>query len=340
MSFIWPAVLFSLLLVPLAVILYVRMQQRRRQMAARYGSLGSMQSAAGRPGLRRHIPPAIFLTGLVILTVAMARPQTVVNLPKIEGTVMLVFDVSGSMAADDFKPTRMDAAKSAARDFVERQPSSVQIGVIAFSDAGMAVQAPTYDKDAILSAINRLSPQRGTSLASGISAALVAITKNAAPNPALEGEPEHLTNLAPQPTPSPTPFPKGEYTNAVIVILSDGENNQPPDPAAAAQLAADRGVRIYTVGIGSAAGITLHINGFTVLTQLNEALLKQTAQLTGGAYFNAASEQELQQIYANLNPQWVIKPEKIEVTSLFAGASILVFIIGGVFSLLWFNRLP
>ena len=109
---------------------------------------------------------------------------------------------------------------------------------------------------------------------------------------------------------------------------------------AAAQAAADRGVRIYTVGIGSAAGTTLHVNGFIVHTQLDEAMLQQISQLTNGAYYNAENEEDLLTIYDNLDPQLVIKPEKMEVTSIFAGASILVWLIGGAFSLLWFSRLP
>jgi Ca-activated chloride channel family protein len=238
------------------------------------------------------------------------------------------------MAADDLKPTRMEAAKTAARDFVQRQPSSVQIGVVAFSDSGFTVQVPTNDQEAILAAINRLTPQRGTSLANGILASLNTIAVGA-------GQAPHLySNLSPTPTPTPTPVPKGTYTSAVIVLLTDGENNESPDPFAAAQTAADRGVRIYTVGIGSAAGTTLHINGFTVHTQLDEAMLKQISQLTDGTYYNAENEQDLRTIYDNLNPQLVIKPEKTEVTSIFAGVSILVLLIGGVFSLLWFSRLP
>ncbi|HLE30515.1 MAG TPA: VWA domain-containing protein, partial [Anaerolineales bacterium] len=142
------------------------------------------------------------------------------------------------------------------------------------------------------------------------------------------------------PTPTPTPVPKGAYTSAVIVLLTDGENTVSPDPLAAAQAAADRGVRIYTVGVGSAAGATLHIEGFTIHTQLDEAMLQRISLLTDGAYSNAESEQDLRTIYENLDPQLVIKPEKMEVTSIFAGASILMLLIGGAFSLLWFGRLP
>ncbi|MHB8625130.1 MAG: vWA domain-containing protein [Aggregatilineales bacterium] len=248
--------------------------------------------------------------------------------------MILAFDVSGSMAADDLKPTRMDAAKAAAQDFVQRQPVTVQIGAVAFSDNGLTVQIPTNDQGAVLAAINRLTPQRGTSLASGILASLNVIAVGAGQTPNL------YSNLTPTPAPAPTPVPKGTYTSAAIILLTDGENNESPDPLAAAQTAVDRGVRIYTVGIGSAAGTNLHINGFTVHTQLDEATLQQIARLTSGEYYNADSEQDLHQIYNNLDLQLVIKPEQTEITSIFAGVGIVILLIGGAFSLLWFSRLP
>jgi Ca-activated chloride channel family protein len=335
MSFIWPAMLLSLLLIPLFVVLYLWQQQRRRRLAARYGSLGLARETAGRRlGSRRHIPPAFFLVGLMFLLLALARPETVVSLPRVEGSVILAFDVSGSMAADDLDPTRMEAAKAAAQAFIEQQPPSVLIGVVAFSDSGFAVQAPTNDPEAILSTINRLTPELGTSLANGIITSLNTLATEEEPAPRL------YSNVTPAPTPTPTPVPEGMYAPAVIVLLTDGENNEDPDPLAAAQAAADRGVRIHTVGIGSAAGTTLNIDGFIVHTQLNEALLQQISQLTGGTYYNAQNEEDLQAIYKNLDPQLVIKPEKMEVTSIFAGASILVLLTGGAFSLLWFSRLP
>jgi Ca-activated chloride channel family protein len=332
-TFIWPALLLLLLVVPLLIGLYIRMQLRRRQIAANLGSLGFMQGAeGGQLGWRRHIPQAIFLVGLTIMVVALARPETVVSLPRREGTVILAFDVSGSMAAEDMQPTRMEAAKAAARDFVQRQPTSVQIGVVAFSDGGIAVQAPTNDQEAILASIERLAPQRGTSIGHGILASLNEIAVNAGEDVGSPGDPT--------PMPTPTPVPKGTYMPAVIVLLTDGENTQSPDPLAAAQAAADRGVRIYTIGIGSTTGITLQVNGFTVVTQLDEAMLQQISQLTDGAYFKAESEEDLHNIYDNLEPQLVTRPEKTEVTSIFAGVSILMLLFGGTFSLLWFSRMP
>jgi len=335
MSFIWPGILFLLLLIPLLAAFYFLLQRRRQRIAASYGNLGFFQGTAGQlPGAHRHIPPLLFLLSLAILIVGLARPQTTVSLPHIEGTVILAFDVSGSMAANDLQPTRMDAAKVAAQDFVQNQPVGVQIGVVAFSDSGFSVQPPTNDHDAVLASINRLTPQRGTSLANGILTSLNTIASINAPAPL------QYSNLTPMPTPSPTPMPQGTYAPAVIVLLTDGENTTSPDPLAAAQTAADQGVRIYTVGIGSAAGTILHVNGFTVHTQLDEAMLQQIAQISGGAYYNADNEQDLRNIYENLDPQLVIKPEKTEVTSIFAGAGIFALLFGGLLSLAWFSHIP
>ena len=335
MSFLWPVMLVWLLLVPLFVVVYSRMQQRRQRLAKIYGGTGGSQGSAGAPrGVRRHIPAALYLAGLTILIVALARPQTIVSLPRLEGTVMLAFDVSGSMAADDLEPTRFDAAKAAARDFVERQPSTVQVGVVSFSEGGFATQPPTSDQAAILAAINRLSLQSSTSLASGMQAALNAIAAGSGE------EPLTLSDRTLTATPTPTPVPRGTYIPAVIVLLTDGENTADPDPFETAQIAADRGIRVYTVGVGSAEGATLQLDGFTVRTRLDETTLQQIAELTGGTYYNAENEEELHMIYDQLSPELVLRPQKTEVTSLFAGASLLVMLIGGSLSLLWLGRLP
>jgi Ca-activated chloride channel family protein len=298
--------------------------------------MGLMQQASGRElGWRRHIPPALFLCGLTILLFAVARPQSVMSLPRVEGTVILAFDVSGSMAADDMEPSRMEAAKTAARAFVERQPATVQVGVVTFSDSGFAVQVPTNEKEAVMASINRLAPARGTSLGNGLLVSLNTISaSDAGPTRRL------YTNLTPVPSATPAPLPEGEYTNAVIVLLSDGENNESPDPLTAAQVAADQGVRVHTVGIGSPEGAIIHVDGFAIQTQLNEPMLQQISEISGGTYYNAANEEQLIDIYDHLTPELVLKPEKIEVTSVFAGLSILVLCIAGVFSLLWLNRLP
>jgi len=332
MSFIWPTLLLVLLCAPLLIVLYLRMQRRRRRFAAHFGSLGLVHDARGGGlGIRRHIPAIIFLTGITILIISLARPQATVSVPKLEGTVILTFDVSGSMAADDLKPTRMEAAKAAARQFVERQPTSISIGVVAFSDGGISVQAPTNNRDETLATIERLVPRRGTSLGNGILVSLNAIVVDA-------GDPPILKSNSLSASESPPSAPQGWYPSAVIVLLTDGENNESPDPAMAADLAADLGVRIYTVGIGSTAGATLEVEGFTVHSQLDEQLLQSIASNTGGAYYNASNEEQLRKIYNDLKPKLSIKPEDMEITSIFAGLGMIVFLLGGMLSLFWFGR--
>jgi Ca-activated chloride channel family protein len=336
MSFIWPIMLVLLVLIPLFVVMYLRQQRRRQRLLTSYGALGLMHSTSGRGmGRRRHLPPLLFLLALTCLIIAVARPQTVLSLPHVEGTVILAFDVSGSMAADDLKPTRMEAAKAAARAFVEKQPRSILIGVVAFSESGFSVQPPTNDQAAILAAIDRLAPTRGTSLASGILMAINALTVKTAPV-----ADETYSNLQLTPTPTPTPLPRGTYTPGVIIMLTDGENTAPPDPMTAAQTAIDRGVRIYPIGIGSVAGTILKVNGYTVRTHLDEETLQQIADATDGVYYHADNEDQLKTVYDNVGSQLVVKPEKTEITALLAGLSVVLLLIGGALSLLWFSRLP
>ncbi len=286
----------------------------------------------------RRIPGLLIVVGLTVMAVALARPQAVVSLPQEQGTVILAFDVSGSMAATDLTPTRMDAAKAAAKDFVARQPATVTVGVVAFSDSGVSVQEPTNDQASVLAAIDRLVPQRGTSVAEGILASLKAIS-------VAEAGPyanNYYSNASPGagPTPTPTPVPAGMHAPASIVLLSDGENNENPDPAAAAQAAANQGVRIYTVGIGSPNGTTVTINGFQLHTQLDQATLQGIAQVTGGTYFGATDTAQLKSVYDNLDTQVVIQPQLTEITAIFAGLSLLMLLAGSAGSLLWLGRLP
>ena len=331
MTFIWTSLLWSLMLIPLLIWLYLRMQRRRQQIALRYGSLGLVQQATGRGvGMRRHVPAVMFLVGVTVLLVALARPQMVVGLPKVEGIVILAFDVSGSMAAEDFAPNRLEAAKAVAKDFVERQPSTVKIGVVAFSEGGISVQLPSQDQNAILTAIDRLSPQKGTSLANGIVVALNTIANE-------NGQPP-ITSLERDPQTPAVPVPADN--SASIILLTDGENNMNPDPVTAALFAAERGVRIHTIAVGSTAGTQLTVNGFTVFTQVDEAALKQISELTKGTYFNAQNEDDLREVYKEIEPQLRVKQEETEITAVFAGFSIFLLLIGGILSLLWFGRVP
>lgn len=330
MSFIWPVMLFALLLVPLLMLLYIRLQRRQRQAAADLGPLAVVRSSAGaQVRKRRHVPPAFFLAGLTLLLLALARPEMNVTLPRVEGTVILAFDVSGSMAADDLDPTRMEAAKQAARTFVENQPGTILIGVVAFSSGGVVVQPPTADQAAVLDTIDRLSPEGATSLGQGIFSSLGAIAGEtvALEEAVLEDGSIEAEQL-------------GRFPSAVVVLLSDGENTGPPDPLQVAQLAAETGVRIFPIGLGSPEGTVVEIDGFSILTQLNEATMQEIAGLTNGTYYYAEDEETLQEIYETIDLQLTIRPEKMEITAIIAGLSLLLLLIGGALSLFWFGRVP
>ena len=336
MSFIWPSLLLTLFSVPLLVLFYALLQRRRHSFAVRYGSLGLVHDARGGGiGMRRHVPAMIFLAGITILLFSLARPQATMGVPKIEGTVMLTFDVSGSMAAEDLPPTRMEAAKATAHEFVENQPTGISIGVVVFSDGGISVQPPTDNREETLATIDRLVPRRGTSVGNGILVALNTIAVDAGDPPIL-----NTSDLSQDPAVEPIQAPQGWYPSSVIVLFTDGENNQEPDPAMAAEVAADLGVRVYTVGIGTAAGTTIEVEGMNVHTSLDEAMLQFIAGETGGMYYNAGDEEQLRRIYSDIEPKLSIKPEEIEMTSVFAGLGMIVFLIGGMLSLLWFGHVP
>ena len=341
MSFIWPPMLLSLALIPIGLLLYRLLDVRRRRRFVARGGAGLAHGVTRRgAGLRGLVPATLVLGGLAAMLVALARPQAVVSLPRQEGTVILAFDVSASMGASDLTPTRIDAAKAAAKDFVSREPSTVTIGVVAFSDSGVSVQAPTADQATVVAAIDRMTPQHGTSLAQGIDAALKAIAIAEAGPYANDYYTNQNPGASATPIPTPTPVPSGTHAPAVIVLLSDGENNENPDPTTAAQTAADRGVRIYTVGIGSAAGTNLDLNGFEVFTRLDEATLQGISQITGGTYYNATDAAGLRSIYDNIDVGLVLRPQLTEITALFAAMSLLLVLAGVLTSLLWLGRAP
>jgi Ca-activated chloride channel family protein len=337
MSFQWPNMLWFMLLVPLLLAAYVWAQRRRRKYAIRFASLSLLKEAMGKgPGIRRHIPPALFMIALAVMIVGLARPEASITLPKQEGTVILAIDVSGSMLADDLQPNRMEAAKNAARSFVNKQPTGVRIGVVSFTDNAFIVQAPTVDRDPVLAAINRLQAQRGTAVGRGLASSLDAIFDQGI-GQALDTAPNARATPA---IPTPPPHAKGEYAPAIIVLLTDGESNQGPDPLQVAKLAADRGVRVYTIGVGSEQGTILHIQGRSVRTRLDETTLKQISNMTDGDYFNASNENDLRSIYDNLGSTTVLRAEKTEITYLFTAGAIVASVLAGLLSLLWFNRLP
>ncbi|HLX34971.1 MAG TPA: VWA domain-containing protein [Candidatus Limnocylindrales bacterium] len=339
-SLIWPPGLLFLLLVPLGILLVRAMDRGRRRRAAAISGLiggGPASSSPASPARRmaRRAPAILLAAGFVLLGLAIARPQGTVTIPTDEGIVILAFDVSASMGATDLQPTRIAAAQAAAKAFVERQPSSVVVGIVAFSDAGLTTVPPSTDQAAILAAIDRLRPARGTSVGQGILASLHAI-EVAEAGPGVD----YYSNRSPAPTATPTPVPSGYHAPASIILLTDGDNNEPPDPIQAAQSAADEGVRIYPVGIGSDAGTTVNLDGFQIHTQLDSATLKQIASVSGGTYYAATDTAGLNAVYDQLDTSFVLKPEQVELTGVFAGLAVLLFVLGGVGSLMWLGYLP
>jgi Ca-activated chloride channel homolog len=329
MNLIWPWMLLALLLVPLLGWLYLRLLRRQQQAAAALGPLGIASNPVGR---RRHLPPALYLAGLSFLLFGLARPELPISLPRIEGTVVLAFDVSNSMLAEDLEPSRIEAAKAAARAFVENQPSTIQIGVVAFSNGALIVQPPTNEQAEVLAAIERITPQGATSLGQGIFTSLNAIAGKPV------GQDESLPeDVLPEELP---PIEIEDYSSAVIILLTDGENTSAPDPLDVAQLAAEAGVRIYPVGIGSAEGAVLELDGFNVLTQLNEQTLEAIAAVSNGAYYSAADAGTLRDIYQTIDLQLTIKGEMMEATSLLAGLGAFLFLLGGGLSMVWLGRAP
>jgi Ca-activated chloride channel family protein len=328
MTFIWPWMLLFLLLVPLLMGGYKWLYTKKRQSLTDLGPLGLVQNRAGeRLGIRSMIPLLLYLLGISVLLFSLSRPEVVVDLPRIEGTVILAFDVSNSMAADDFTPTRMEAAKTAARNFVENQPGTIQLGVVAFSNGGLVVQPPTDDQAAVLDTIDRLNPQGATSLGQGIFSAL-----NAIAGEAIEIDPASFEEGV--------PVDVGKFPSAVVLLLTDGENTSNLDPLDIAQIAAEAGVRIYPVGIGSQEGAILQIEGYNVSTRLDESMLQDIASLTNGSYYRAEDEESLHEVYENVDLHLTISGEKTEVTAIFAGLGLLFFLLGGVFAMVWFGRMP
>jgi Ca-activated chloride channel family protein len=323
--------------------LYIWSQRRRRKYALRYASLSLVKEALGRgPGIRRHIPPVLYLLALAFMLTALARPVTVVKVPSQEGTVILAIDVSLSMRATDIKPSRIDAAKAAAKAFVLKQGETVKIGVVSFASDASIVQPPTTDKDLVLAAIDRLRLQRATAIGRAILTSLDAIVEAEGGN---EGDlPSSVLTKPQDPNaaqkPTKTAVPGSAKAPASIILLTDGQNNQFPPPLAILDQAISRGIRVYTVGVGTPSGAVLNLEGRQIRTSLDETTLKAIAQDTDAEYFLATSEADLKKVYENLTTQLVFKNEKTEVTALFTLVAAMFSIVASALSLLWFNRLP
>lgn len=349
MSFQWPELLWGLALLPLLVAAYAWLQRRRKRLALRYASLSLVRDALARgPGWRRHVPPALLLVAIALMIVATARPEGEVTLPTKQETIILAMDVSGSMRATDVQPSRIAAAQEAARAFVGDQPRTTRIGIVTFAGTAALVQPPTHSREDLLAAIDRFQLQRGTAVGSGILVSLKTILpdvefdlRSSNPRPSARDGPRSLGATPPKDAPKapPAPAEPGSMGSAVIILLTDGQTTTGPDPIESAKMAAERGVRVYTVGVGTPQGEIVGAEGWSMRVRLDEDALKNIANLTRGEYFYAGSAGDLRKVYEALNTRFTFEKKSIEITALFAAAAAIVTILAAALSVLWFHRI-
>jgi len=350
MSFVWPQYLWLLLAVPVLVAAYIALL-RRKKIAVRYANLGMVKAAMSpTQRFRRHIPPLLFLLAIVGTLIAIARPSAMVTLPSDARTIILAMDVSLSMRATDIDPNRIVAAQNAAKAFVTELPQDIRAGIVTFAGTASVVQPPTQNREDLVAAIDRFQLQRHTAIGSGIIVALATLF----PEEGIDLEsavfgnnfgsrdntrrntPDRVQKAEKKPF---KPVPAGSYTSAAIILLTDGRRTTGPDPLDAARMAADHGVRVFTVGFGSAAGGAVDIDGMSIYMRFDEETLKGIAGLTQAEYFHAGSAGDLKKIYEGLNTRFALERKETEITALFTAVAALLAVASATLSLLWFNRI-
>lgn len=350
MKFIWPDLLWLLVALPVLIIVYVVVLRRKKRAAARYASLSMIKDALGAgQRVRRHVPPLLFLVALALMFIAVARPTAIVTLPSQHDTIILAIDVSGSMRAADVQPSRLAAAQAAARSFVAEQPRHTRVGVVSFAATASVVQSPTQNRDDIVAAIDRFQLQRGTAVGSGVLVSLKTIFPDIEFNlrsrdPRRDDARDQRGGMpiARPSGPAKAPFkpvPPGSYQSAAIILLSDGRTTTGPDPVESARMAAERGVRVFTVGIGTPEGEIIGFEGWSMRVRLDEDTLKEIANVTRGEYFYAGTAEDLKKVYDSLNSRIVFEAKETEITALFAAAALLTALLSALLSLFWFNRI-
>lgn len=349
MTFAWPEMLWLLAAAPALVGAYILLLRRRKKAVVRFASLALVRDAMTRAQrFRRHVPPLLFLVGAVAALIAVARPNAAIRLPSEERTIILAIDVSRSMLARDVQPSRFEAAKEAAKTFIQEQPADVRIGIVSFAGTAAIVQAPTQSREDLVAAIDRLELQRHTAIGSGVLVSLAALLPDAGIDVAAASSrlrPGEKTRSAPiedagkPAAPAFTPVPPGSYSTGAVILLTDGRRTMGPDPVEAARMAADRGVRIYTVGFGTAQGGAADFGGMSIYMQFDEETLRAIADITKAEYFHAATGADLTTIYRGLNARFVFETRDTEVSALFAAAAALLMLFSAVLSVRWFGRL-
>ena len=347
MRFIWPSMLWLLALLPLLVLLYLWLLRKKRRTTVRLASVQVARLALGSgPGWRRHVPPLLMLGAIAAGLFAVARPTATIALPLSERTIMLAMDVSGSMRAEDVKPNRLVASQEAAKAFVNNLPREVKVGVVSFAGTAAVVQAPTTSRDDVIAAIDRFQLQRGTATGSGIILSLATLF----PDHGIEIQ--HVTGQRNFPggagkdgrdirkpdKPAFTPVAPGSYNSAAVIMLTDGQRTTGPDPLDAAKMAAERGIRVYTVGIGTTSGETIGFEGWSMRVRLDEETLKNISVLTHGEYFYAGTAEDLKKVYESLSSRMVVERKETEISAVFAALGALLSVLAAGLSVLWFGR--
>ena len=341
MIFLWLELLWALLLLPALVLAYLLLLKKRKRNTVRLASVALVKQAMGSgPGWRRHLPPALLLAAVAVLLLASARPVAKLRLPSQQETIVLAMDVSGSMRATDVQPNRLVAAQEAAKAFVAGLPRTVRIGVVSFAGTAAVVQAPTFSREDVVAAIDRFQLQRGTAIGSGLVLSLATLFPDegidlsqitgARAMPAAAGEKKEKKPF--------TPVEPGSYSSAAVILLTDGQRTTGPDPMEAAKMAAERGVKVYTVGVGTKAGEIIGFEGWSMRVKLDEETLKNIANATRANYFYAGTAEDLKQVYQSLSSRLVVETKETEVTALFAAAGALLALLAGGLSVWWFGR--
>jgi len=343
MNFLWPGMLLLLLLVPLLVLFYLWLLQRKRKLVVRYASLGLVRQALGQQSTwRRHLPPALLLLAITALLLAGARPLAVIVLPTQQETIMLAMDVSGSMRAADVLPNRLVASQNAAKAFLTELPRNVKVGVVAFAGSAQVAQIPTHNREDLVSSIDRFQLQRGTAIGNGIVLSLATLFPDAGIDIGnLTYGRERWRGVAIDQVPPArefTPVAPGSYGSAAIILLTDGQRTTGIDSMEAAKMAAERGVRIYTVGVGTVDGETIGFEGWSMHVRLDEETLKAIAHRTQGEYFHAATAEDLKKVYETLSSRLSVEKKETEVSALLALLAVVLMVAGAGLSMLWYHR--
>lgn len=346
MSLTWPWALLAVLLLPGLLVADQRARTRRREQLAALAEQGLVPMRPEREGHLR-VAPLLVVAALTLLLLALSRPVAAVAEPHREGTLVLAVDVSTSMAAADGSPTRLDAAKRAALSLVDRQPPDVRVGVVAFGGSAVVTQQPTTDRAAVRAAVDRLRAQGDTAIGRGIVAALGAIagrpltagpSSSASAGTGGAGGTGTTGAVGSRRAESLDGIDIGYYGGTAVVLLTDGENTGGADPLDAADLASTAGVKIDTVGLGSAQGTTVQVDGFSVSTRLDVPELQQIAQRTGGQYADAPDAAALGSVFDSLELHWTTRSTPHEVTSWVVAAALLLLLAGVTTSVLRTGR--